>query len=100
MGRHSTAHYFLEALVDLGVQYIFANLGTDDVSLIGERAPRYTEVRKHPGMVPGHPGHGESRGSLRRCVHLVQAPFHIASLARPYVKSEYSLPSGVVVKEA
>ena len=31
MGRHSTAHYFLEGLVELGVEYIFANLGTDHV---------------------------------------------------------------------
>ncbi|MEA2817811.1 MAG: hypothetical protein QOI93_5659, partial [Rhodospirillaceae bacterium] len=28
MSLHSTAHYFLEALVDLGIDYIFANLGT------------------------------------------------------------------------
>ena len=26
MSRYSTAHYFLEGLVDLGVDYIFANL--------------------------------------------------------------------------
>ena len=32
MSRHSTAHYFLEGLVDLGVEYIFANLGTDGAS--------------------------------------------------------------------
>jgi acetolactate synthase-1/2/3 large subunit len=38
MGRHSTAHYFLEGLVELGVEYIFANLGTDHVSLIEEIA--------------------------------------------------------------
>jgi acetolactate synthase-1/2/3 large subunit len=34
MSRHSTAHHFLQGLVDLGVDYIFANLGTDHVSLI------------------------------------------------------------------
>ncbi len=38
MSRHCTAHYFLEGLVDLGVEYIFANLGTDHVSLIEEMA--------------------------------------------------------------
>jgi hypothetical protein len=38
MSRHSTAHYFLEGLLDLGVEYIFANLGTDHVSLIEELA--------------------------------------------------------------
>jgi acetolactate synthase-1/2/3 large subunit len=26
MSRHATAHHFLEGLVDLGVDYIFANL--------------------------------------------------------------------------
>jgi acetolactate synthase-1/2/3 large subunit len=30
----------------------------------------------------------------------VQDPFDIASIVRPYVKWEYSLPSGIVVKEA
>ena len=38
MARYSTAHYFLEGLVDLGVDYIIANLGTDHVSLIEEMA--------------------------------------------------------------
>jgi acetolactate synthase-1/2/3 large subunit len=33
-------------------------------------------------------------------VHFVQDPFDIASIVRPYVKWEYSLPSGIVVKEA
>ncbi len=33
-------------------------------------------------------------------MHFVQDPFDIASIVRPYVKWEYSLPSGVVVKEA
>src|SRR5258708_16532578 len=51
MGRHSTAHYFLEALVDLGVEYIFANLGTDHVSLIEEMARWDKEGRKHPEMI-------------------------------------------------
>src|SRR5258707_12298210 len=51
MGRHSTAHYFLEGLVDLGVEYIFANLGTDHVSLIEQMARWDKEGRKHPGMI-------------------------------------------------
>jgi acetolactate synthase-1/2/3 large subunit len=38
MTVHSAAHYFLEGLVDLGIDYIFANLGTDHVSLIEELA--------------------------------------------------------------
>jgi acetolactate synthase-1/2/3 large subunit len=154
--RHSTAHYFLEGLVDLGVDYIFANLGTDHVSLIEEMARWEREGRKHPetilcphevvavhmaggyalatgraqavlvhvdagtanacmaiqnlfryrlpvmlfaGRAP-HTLHGELRGSRDSYVHFVQDPFDIASIVRPYVKWEYSLPSGVVVKEA
>jgi acetolactate synthase-1/2/3 large subunit len=156
MGRHSTAHYFLEGLVDLGVEYIFANLGTDHVSLIEEMARWDKEGRKHPDMIlcphevvavhmaggyalatgraqavlvhvdagtanacmaiqnlfryrlpvllfagrAPHTLHGELTGSRDTYVHFVQDPFDIASIVRPYVKWEYSLPSGVVVKEA
>ena len=32
-------------------------------------------------------------------MHFVQDPFDIGSLVRPYVKWEYTLPSGVVAKE-
>jgi acetolactate synthase-1/2/3 large subunit len=156
MSRHTTAHYFLEGLVDLGVDYIFANLGTDHVSLIEEMARWDKEGRKYPqvilcphevvavhmaggyalatgrgqavlvhvdagtanacmaiqnlfryrlpvmlfaGRAP-HTLHGELPGSRDAYVHFVQDPFDIASIVRPYVKWEYSLPSGVVVKEA
>src|SRR5579872_6173238 len=156
MSLHSTAHYFLEALVDLGVEYIFANLGTDHVSLIEALADWDREGRKHPEVilcphevVAVHMAagfalstgraqavfvhvdagtanacmaiqnlfryrlpvllfagrapftvHGELTGSRDTYVHFVQDPFDIASIVRPYVKWEYSLPSGVVVKEA
>jgi acetolactate synthase-1/2/3 large subunit len=156
MSRHSAAHYFLEGLVDLGVDYIFANLGTDHVSLIEEIARWDREGRKHPEIilcphevVAVHMAggyalatgkgqavlvhvdagtanacmaiqnmfryrlpvmlfagrapftlHGELTGSRDTYVHFVQDPFDIASIVRPYVKWEYSLPSGVVVKEA
>jgi len=156
MARYSAAHYFLEGLVDLGVDYIFANLGTDHVSIIEEIARWDKEGRKHPevilclhevvavhmaggyalatgkcqavlvhvdagtanacmaiqnlfryrlpvmlfaGRAP-HTLHGELTGSRDSYVHFVQDPFDIASIVRPYVKWEYSLPSGVVVKEA
>src|SRR5438105_11426676 len=156
MARHSAAHYFLEGLVDLGVEYIFANLGTDHVSPIEERARWDKQGRKHPevilcpheivavhmaagyalstgraqavlvhvdagtanacmaiqnlfryhlpvllfaGRAP-HTLHGELPGSRDSDVHFVQDPFDIASIVRPYVKWEYSLPSGIVVKEA
>lgn len=42
---------------------------------------------------------GELPGSRDNYVHFVQDPFDIGSLVRPYVKWEYSLPSGVVAKE-
>ena len=51
MSRHSAAHYFLEGLVDLGVDYIFANLGTDHVSLIEEIARWDREGLKHPEVI-------------------------------------------------
>ena len=51
------------------------------------------------GRAP-HTLHGELTGSRDTYVHFVQDPFDIASIVRPYVKWEYSLPSGVVVKEA
>jgi acetolactate synthase-1/2/3 large subunit len=156
MSLHSTAHYFLEALVDLGIEYIFANLGTDHVSLIEEMARWDQQGRKHPEMIlcphevvavhmaggyalatgrgqavfvhvdagtanacmaiqnlfryrlpvmlfagrAPYTLHGELTGSRDSYVHFVQDPFDIASIVRPYVKWEYSLPSGVVVKEA
>ena len=156
MSRHTTAHHFLEGLVDLGVDYIFANLGTDHVSLIEEMARWDNEGRKHPQMVlcphevvavhmaggyalatgraqavfvhvdagtanacmaiqnlfryrlpvllfagrAPYTLHGELTGSRDTYVHFVQDPFDIASIVRPYIKWEYSLPSGVVVKEA
>jgi acetolactate synthase-1/2/3 large subunit len=156
MSRHSTAHHFLEGLVDLGVDYIFANLGTDHVSLIEELARWDSAGRKHPEMIlcphevvavhmaggyalatgrgqavfvhvdagtanacmaiqnlfryrlpvmlfagrAPYSLHGELTGSRDTYVHFVQDPFDIASIVRPYVKWEYSLPSGIVVKEA
>jgi hypothetical protein len=38
MTRHSTARHFLEGLVDVGVDFIFANPDTDHVFLIEEIA--------------------------------------------------------------
>ncbi len=156
MSRHATAHHFLEAIVDLGVDYIFANLGTDHVSLIEALAHWDREGRKHPEMIlcphevvavhmaggyalatgraqavfvhvdagtanacmaiqnlfryrlpvmlfagrAPYTLHGELPGSRDTYVHFVQDPFDIASIVRPYVKWEYSLPSGIVVREA
>ena len=42
---------------------------------------------------------GELEGSRDTYVHFIQQPFDQASLVRPYVKWEYTLPSGVTSKE-
>jgi acetolactate synthase-1/2/3 large subunit len=51
MASHSTAHYFLEGLVDIGIDHVFANLGTDHVSLIEALAQWDSEGRPHPRMI-------------------------------------------------
>ena len=149
------AHYFLEGLTELGIDYVFSNLGTDHVSLIEELARWDSEGRPHPEMLlcphenvaihmaAGYAAisgrgqavmvhvdagtanaamgmhnmfrgrlpvmliagkapftlRGELPGSRDNYVHFVQDPFDIASLVRPYVKWEYSLPSGLIAKE-
>lgn len=152
---HTSAHYFLEGLTELGLDYVFANFGTDHVSLIEELARWDQEGRPHPEIVlcphenvamhmaAGYAAvtgrgqavmvhvdagtanaamgmhnmfrgrlpvmliagkapftlRGELPGSRDNYVHFVQDPFDIASLVRPYVKWDYSLPSGVIAKE-
>ena len=51
MASHTAAHYFLEGLVDLGVEYMFSNFGTDHVSLIEALADWDREGRAHPHVV-------------------------------------------------
>jgi acetolactate synthase I/II/III large subunit len=51
MPTHSAAHYFLEGLVDVGIEHVFANLGTDHVSLIEALAQWDSDGRAHPDMV-------------------------------------------------
>ncbi|MSQ63482.1 MAG: thiamine pyrophosphate-requiring protein [Betaproteobacteria bacterium] len=51
MASHTTAHFFLEGLVDLGVEYMFSNFGTDHVSLIEALAAWDREGRAHPRVV-------------------------------------------------
>ena len=153
--HRTSAHYFLEGLSDLGIRYVFSNLGTDHVSLIEELARWDLEGRAHPEMLlcphenvamhmaAGYAAvtgqgqavmvhvdagtansamgmhnmfrgrlpvmlvagkapftlRGELPGSRDNYVHFVQDPFDMASLVRPYVKWEYSLPSGVIAKE-
>jgi acetolactate synthase-1/2/3 large subunit len=47
----STAHYFLEGLVELGIEHVFANLGTDHAPIIEELARWRQESRRAPQFV-------------------------------------------------
>ncbi|MDB5955231.1 MAG: thiamine pyrophosphate-requiring protein [Ramlibacter sp.] len=49
--HHSSAHYFLEGLAELGLDFVFANFGTDHVSLIEELARWRKEGRAHTDVV-------------------------------------------------
>src|ERR1700727_1560197 len=49
---------------------------------------------------PPYTSHDELVGTRDTHVHFVQEPLAQGSLVRPYVKWEWTLPSGVVVKEA
>ena len=42
---------------------------------------------------------GELEGSRDTYVHFIQQPFDQGSLVRPYTKWEYTLPSGITIKE-
>lgn len=153
---HSTAHYFLEGLNELGIEHLFCNFGTDYAPLIEEMARWRAEGRKFPkvllcphentavqmaigyAMVTGrgqavmvhvdagtanaamglhdacrsrvplmlfagkapYTVRGELPGSRDTYVHFIQEPFDQGGIVRNYVKWEWTLPSGVVTKEA
>jgi acetolactate synthase-1/2/3 large subunit len=152
---HSTAHYFLEGLTELGIEYLFCNFGTDHAPIIEEMARWEKAGRKMPKIVVcAHENiamhmaagyahstgrgqavlvhvdagtanaamgmhnifrsrlpvmlmagtapfttYGELTGSRDTYVHFIQQPYDQGSLVRPYVKWEYTLPSGVTAKE-
>ncbi len=156
VGAFSTAYYLLEGLKEVGIEYLFCNLGTDHAPIIEEMAHRRQRGEAMPKVVrcphentAGHMAagyalvtgrgqgvlvhvdvgtanaanamhnmyrsrlpvllmagrapytmHGELVGTRDTHVHFVQEPFDQGSLVRPYVKWEWTLPSGVVVKEA
>ena len=156
VAEFSTAYYLLEGLNEIGIDYLFCNLGTDHAPIIeemahrakrGEAAPKVVRcphentaahmaagyalvtgrgqgvlvhvdvgtanaangmhnmyrsrlpVLLMAGRAP-YTTHGELVGSRDTHVHFVQEPFDQGSLVRPYTKWEWTLPSGVVVKEA
>jgi len=49
--EHTSAHYFLEGLVESGIEYLFCNLGTDHATLIEEMAKFKTLGRPIPQLI-------------------------------------------------
>jgi len=152
----SAADVLVQALLDVGIDVLFCNFGTDHAPLIeefarrreaGETVPRIircphesTAVHMAGGFaqVTGRgqgvlvhvdvgtanaamglhnlfrsripvllmagkapfSSAGELPGSRDNYVHFIQEPFDQGSLVRPYVKWEWTLPSGVVAAEA
>ena len=152
---NSTAHYFLEGLNDIGIEYLFSNFGTDHAPLIEEMARWKKAGRSYPkvlncphentamhmaagfamatgrgqavmvhvdagtansamamhnarrGRLPlvlmagkaPYTVRGELPGSRDNYVHFIQEPFDQSGIVRPYVKWEWTLPSGVMTKE-
>jgi acetolactate synthase-1/2/3 large subunit len=80
--------------------FVHVDAGTANACMAIQNLFRYRlPVLLFAGRAP-YTLHGELPGSRDTYVHFVQDPFDIASIVRPYVKWEYSLPSGIVVKEA
>ena len=77
--------------VDVGT----ANSGNAMHNMFRSRLPVLLMAGKAPFTASG-----ELVGSRDTYVHYVQESFDQGSLVRPYVKWEWTLPSGVVVKEA
>ncbi len=77
--------------VDVGT----ANTSTAMHNLFRSRLPVLLMAGKAPFTT-----HGELTGTRDNYVHFVQEPFDQGALVRPYTKWEWTLPSGIVVKEA
>src|SRR5205085_7611670 len=79
---------------------VHVDAGTANACMAIQNLFRYRlPVMLFAGRAP-HTLHGELTGSRDTYVHFVQDPSDIAGIVRPYGKWEYSLPSGVVVKDA
>ena len=153
---YSAGNYLVEGLHEVGIDYVFCNMGTDHAPIIEALAGRKKRGQPMPKiivcphentavhMAGGYAlatgrgqgvlvhvdagtantingmhnmfrsrlpvllmagkapftTHGELVGTRDNYVHFVQEPFDQGSLVRQYVKWEWTLPSGVVVKEA
>jgi acetolactate synthase-1/2/3 large subunit len=96
---HMAAGYALVTGRGQGV-LVHVDVGTANTSvamhnLFRSRLPVLLMAGKAPFTASG-----ELVGSRDTYVHFIQEPFDQGSLVRPYVKWEWTLPSGVVVKEA
>ena len=153
---NSAANYLLEGLHEVGIDYLFCNMGTDHAPIIEAMAGRRKRGQSQPkvivcphentaaymaggyalatgrgqgvlvhvdvgtantanamhnlfrsrlpvllmsGKAP-YTANNELVGSRDTYVHFVQEPIDQGALVRPYMKWEWTLPSGVVVKEA
>jgi len=152
----SGAYLFLEGLCEIGVDYLFCNLGTDHAPILEELANRRRIGAPIPRLIrcahentAAHVAGGyaivtgrgqgvlvhvdvgtanaanamhnmlrsripvllmagkapftmasERAGTRDTYVHFIQEPFDQASLVRPYVKWEWTLPSGLVARQA
>src|SRR5437899_6008286 len=152
----SAANFLIEGIQEVGIEYLFSNMGTDHAPLIEAMAGRKRRGQPQPKVITcphentaAHMAggyamatgrgqgvlvhvdvgtantsnamhnlyrsrlpvllmagkapfttHGELTGTRDNYVHFVQEPFDQASLVRPYMKWEWTLPSGVVAKEA
>lgn len=150
-----TADYLLESLNEIGIRYIFCNLGTDHAPIIEAMAQWQSVGRKYPcvilcphenvalAMATGFAQatgqgqavlihvdvgtanaamgiinafrtripvllmagkapfaiHGELPGGRDNYIHFLQDSADMGGIVRPYVKWEYTLLSGVTVKE-
>jgi acetolactate synthase-1/2/3 large subunit len=151
-----TASYWLEAMNEIGVDYLFCNMGTDHAPIIETMAQWRKEGRKYPqvilcphentavhmaigyyratgraqavlvhvdaGTANAAMGlhnafrsriplvlmagtapvtiRGELLGTRDTYVHFIQDPYDMKGIVRNYVKWEYQLPTGIIVKEA
>src|SRR5262245_7271375 len=151
----SAANHLIEGLLEVGIEYVFSNMGTDHAPIIEALAGRKRRGQPVPKIITcphentaAHMAggyalatgrgqgvlvhvdvgtantanamhnlfrsrlpvllmagkapfttHGELTGTRDNYVHFVQEPFDQGALVRPYTKWEWTLPSGVVVKE-
>ncbi|HAC33761.1 MAG TPA: thiamine pyrophosphate-requiring protein [Gammaproteobacteria bacterium] len=151
-----TAAYWLEAMNEVGVDYLFCNMGTDHAPIIETMAQWQQQGKKFPKVIlTPHENtamhmaigyyrmtgraqavlvhvdagtanaamamhnafrsrvpvvlmagtapvtvRGELLGTRDTYVHFIQDPYDMKGIVRNYVKWEYQLPTGVVVKEA